>query len=136
MKLNAKSLFAALLLSTATLAATAATLPAPLANPTAVTSSYKVAIFPSSVAPTKVTVVLEHQPGKRMEVRLRDAKGALLATQYISKKAEKVHFKFDLGELNDGEYEVEVVCGTDRTVHPVTLTTETPAKSVRLITMN
>lgn len=135
MKKYAQPLFVALLLSTAAFASTAATLPAPAINSTA-TRSYKVAVFPSTVAPAKISVILEHQPGKAVYVNLLDARGTVLATQYIGKKQDKVHFKFDLNQLEDGNYRIEVVSGTDRSVHPVTLSTETPAQSIRLITMN
>lgn len=137
MKTTAQSLIAALLLSTATFAAPLNTPPMPTAaNPTVTTNSYRIAVFPSSVAPTKVHVYVEHQPGKAMNVYLRDARGNVLATQRIGRNDSKVRFKFDLAELTDGNYRVDVACGSDQSSHPIMLTTETPVTPARVITID
>ena len=84
MKILAKSLLAALLLSTATLVSTAATTAKNPTN-TAVTASYKVAVFPSSSA-SKLNVYVEREPGQSMFISLKDSDGALLGKQLVGKK--------------------------------------------------
>ncbi|GAB2576944.1 hypothetical protein [Spirosoma areae] len=133
MKTIAKTVLAALLLSTATFASTAApTRPMVPAGPTTPTSSYKVAVYPSATAPAKLNVMVERAPGKSMGIYLRDAQGYILATQYVSKHEGNLHIKFDLSALEDGNYRVEVVSGNDKTVHSVELTTKV-AQSARTI---
>ena len=135
MKTLAQSLLTALLLSTATLVATAATTPATPMNPTATTASYKVAVFPSP-NPSKLNVYVEREPGKQMVITLKDAAGEVLGKQIVGKKQGSFHFQFDLSELQDGAYKVEVVSGSDVTVHPVTLTTQPAQVSTRVLTLN
>lgn len=136
MKTFTQSFVAALLLSTATFASIAPTHPTKSANPTITTSSFKAAVFPSSVTPAKLKVILEREPGKVMGVYLRDSRNNLLAIQRIEKKTGSCHFTFDLGALEDGEYNVQVVCGSDVTVHPVTLTTQKTSTPSRIIALN
>ncbi|GAB3941492.1 hypothetical protein GCM10028805_04700 [Spirosoma harenae] len=136
MKTIAKTLIAALMLSTSTFASHMPHLPklGVSAGPTAITDSYKVAIYPSGSATSKLNVIVERQPGQTMEVLLKDSEGSLLATKYIGKKEGNVHIKFDLAELIDGTYSIEVVSGTDKTVHVMTLLTKAiqPARTVSL----
>ncbi|GAB3689641.1 hypothetical protein GCM10027592_06270 [Spirosoma flavus] len=127
----AKSLIAAVLISTATFAAPAK----PTANPTATTESYKAAVFPSA-SPSKLNVFVEREPGKALIVFLKDKNGDMLAKQSISKKQGNFHFKFDMAELEDGTYQVEIVSGSDVTVHPVTLSTKPAQTAARTITLN
>ncbi|MBD2702645.1 hypothetical protein IC229_18505 [Spirosoma sp. BT702] len=131
MKTFAQSLIAALLLSTTTFAAPAN----PTVNPTATTSSYKAAVFPSAT-PSKLNVFVEREPGKALVVLLKSKSGDLLAKQSISKKQGNFHFKFDMAELEDGAYQVEIVSGNDVSVHPVTLSTKPTQISARTITLN
>ncbi|GAB4002512.1 hypothetical protein GCM10028807_61260 [Spirosoma daeguense] len=130
MKTFAKSLIAAVLISTATFAAPVK----PAANPTATTDSYKVAVFPSAIA-SKLNVFVEREPGKAMIVALKAKDGSLLAKQLVSKKQGNFHFKFDMAELEDGTYQVEIVSGDDVTIHPVTLSTKAAETSARTITL-
>ncbi|GAB4037339.1 hypothetical protein [Spirosoma jeollabukense] len=135
MKILAQSILTALLLSTATLVSTAATTAENPAAPTATTSSYKVAVFPSSSAP-KLNVYVERKPGQFMLISLKSLDGALLSKQLVGKKEGNFHFKFDLSDLQDGQYKVEVVSGNDVTVHPVTLTTKPAQIAARVLTLN
>ena len=136
MKTIVKTLLAALMLSTSAFAAHVPYLPkvGVSAGPTAITNSYKVAIYPSGLASTKLNVIVERQVGQSMEISLKDSEGSLLATKYVSKKEGNVHIKFDMSELSDGTYSVEVVSGTDKTVHVMTLVTKA-AQSVRAVSV-
>lgn len=135
MKTVVQPLIAALLISTATYASTATALPNPLVSPTATTNSYKVAVYPVSTANAKLKVMVERAPGKSMLVHLKDTDGAVLATKYIDAKEGNFQFLFDLKDLEDGTYRVEVVCGADRTVHPVTITTQVTTAATRIFTL-
>jgi hypothetical protein len=125
MKTIAKTLFAALLFSTASFASDVPAMPAASVNPTAITSSYKVAVYPSTTTPSKLNVMVERTPGKPMEIHLRNAEGQILATQYVGKKEGNVWVKFDLAALEDGTYRVELVSGSDHSAHPIELSTKT-----------
>ncbi|MBN8822814.1 MULTISPECIES: T9SS type A sorting domain-containing protein [unclassified Spirosoma] len=130
MKTIATTLLAAVLLSTSTFAAHTPHLPkSPVSvGPTAITNSYKVAIYPSAV-PSKVNVMIEREPGKAMEISLLDSDGFTLATKYINKKEGNVHVKFDLSELNDGAYQIQIVSGSDKSVHAMSINTPTAQPS-------
>jgi hypothetical protein len=139
MKTLAQSLFATLLLSTTTFASPAPTTPTNAIKPleiTTTTSSYKVAVYPSSVAVAKLNVVVERQPGQSMIVSLKNSEGAVIGTQLIGKKQGTFRFQFDLADLQDGNYVVEVVSGNDKTVRPVTLSTQPAQQAARTIALN
>ncbi|QMW02665.1 hypothetical protein [Spirosoma foliorum] len=135
MKTFTQSLLTALLLSTATLAATASTIPAPSTTAPVTTGSYKVAVFPSAT-PSKLNVFVERTPGQKMTVSLKSADGALLDKQFINRKQGNFHFQFDLTDLSDGAYQVEVAAGTDVTTYPVTIATKPVQTPSRTITLN
>lgn len=133
MKTFTHSLFAALLLSTATFASAATTIPVTAANPTVTTDSYKVAVFPAAT-PSKLNVYVERIPGQMMYVSLKSVNGKILGRQVVNKK--QGNFQFDLSDLQDGAYSVEVLSGKDVTVYPVTLATQQAHSSTRQITLD
>lgn len=135
MKTLAHSLLTALLLSTATFASDATTKPTTSANPTVTTDSYKVAVVPSAT-PSKLNVYVERNPGQVMSVSLKSTNGKVIAKQFVSKKQGNFRFKFDLSDLEDGTYSVEVASGKDVTVYPVTLATQPVQAPARQITLN
>ncbi|GAA4467435.1 hypothetical protein GCM10023189_51100 [Nibrella saemangeumensis] len=85
-------------------------------------TSYRVAVFPSSSA-AKLNVIVEKAAG-RVEVRLKDAKGHVLHTSYLQKKDGKFWSRFDMSELQDGTYTVEIDNGAETTAKEVTLSTK------------
>ncbi|WP_338873116.1 hypothetical protein WBJ53_29715 [Spirosoma sp. SC4-14] len=131
MKTIAQSLLAALLLSTAALTTDATAKPV---NPVT-TSSYKAAVYPSLNA-SKLHVVVERQPGQAMAVYLKDSHGNRLAQQLVNKKLGTFRFQFDLSDMQDGNYTVEVVSGNDVALYPVTLTTKPSQAVTRTLTLN
>ncbi|MVM35081.1 hypothetical protein GO755_33960 [Spirosoma sp. HMF4905] len=135
MKTFVQSLLTALLLSTATFASPLATTPAKSAAEPVTTGSYKVAVFPSS-KPSRLNVFVERTPGQKMAVSLKSADGTLLGKQLVGKKQGNFCFQFDLSELNDGSYSVEVAAGSDVTVYPVKLATQPAQAAARSITLN
>lgn len=97
-------------------------------------AAYKVAMFPSTSAP-RLNVIVEKATGGRVELRLKDAKGHVLHTSYLQKKDGKVWSKFDLSELTDGKYSVEVTNGAETTVKEITLSTQ-PVAANRVTIVN
>jgi hypothetical protein len=136
MKLIAQSLLTALLLSTATFASDVVTKSTTSANPTVITNSYKVAVYPSTTMTSKLHVVVEREPGQTMTIYLKDAQGIRLAEQQISKKQGTFHFQFDLAALEDGNYSVQVISGNDVALYPVTLKTQPTQATSRTLTLN
>lgn len=135
MKIFVQSFLVALLLSTATIAVNAAPNPTTSTIAPVTTNSYKVAVFPSAT-PSKLNVFVERNPGQKMAVSLKSANGKLLATQLVGKKQGNFHFQFDLAELSDGIYQVEIAAGNDVTVYPVTIATKSAQTTARIITLN
>jgi hypothetical protein len=135
MKTFVQSLVTALLLNTATFASPATTTPTKSAIAPVTTNSYKVAVFPSS-KPSRLNVFVERTPGQPMTISLKSTDGKLLGKQLVGKKQGNVRFQFDLSELTDGDYNVEITSGTDATVYPVKLATQPAQQVVRTITLN
>lgn len=135
MKTFVQSLLTALLLSTATFASPALAAPAKSAIAPVTTNSYKVAVFPSA-KPSRLNVYVERTPGQKMVVSLKSADGTLLGSQLVGKKQGNFRFQFDLSDLKDGAYSVEVASGADVTVYPVKLATEPAQQAARIITLN
>lgn len=133
MKTIAQSLIAALLLSTATFAGTPATIPT-ASNPVVTTDSYKVAVYPSAVQ-SRLHVCIERQPGQFMAVYLKTTDGEQLGKKYIRKNQDKLRFQFDVADLPDGTYKVEVVSGSDVTTYPITINTKPSQVASRTITL-
>lgn len=71
-----------------------------------------------------------------MLVSLKGTDGKVLAKQFVGKKQGNFRFQFDLTELPDGAYSVELASGNDVTVYPVTLSTQPVQASTRQITLN
>ncbi|GAB3040671.1 hypothetical protein [Spirosoma pulveris] len=135
MKTLAQSLLAALLLSTATLASAETIHPTTTANPTVTTNSYKAAVFPSAV-PSKLNVYVERAPGQPMTISFKSTDGLVLGKQSVGKKQGNFHFQFDLSDLKDGTYTVEITSGSDVSAHPITLTTPALKSVTRTISLN
>ena len=133
MKTLVQTLIAALLLGTATFAGTPATMPT-ASNPVVTTDSYKVAVFPSAT-PSHLKVYIERNPGQSMSVLLKSTDGALLAKKHIGKNQGNLNLQFDMTDLPDGTYKVEVVSGNDVTTYPITINTKPAQEAARTITL-
>lgn len=98
-------------------------------------TAYKAAVFASASA-TTLNVMVEKQMGANVVIRLKDDKGNVLSTNILQKKDGSYRSKFDLSNLSDGTYQVEVTNGVDTTVKEITLSTQTPTTVSRNIVMN
>lgn len=129
MKTIAQTLLAALLLTAPILATTANAAainrpdePTVVNHFTASNPAFRVAVYPAA-APMLLRVAVEKQTDQPLTIRLRDASGKMLEEQYLGRKQGNFQYRFNLSDLADGTYSVEVSNGTEKSVHPITLTT-------------
>lgn len=99
------------------------------------------ATFQSAVYPMinsmKVGVNVNKDKDSKVNIRLINSDGYTLATKKLPKGSELASLRFDLKQLEDGEYLVEISDGTNTEVKTVKLKTSTPVvESTRLISMN
>ncbi|MFD2572604.1 hypothetical protein ACFSUS_18335 [Spirosoma soli] len=124
MKILVKSLFLAIALIAAFSAIVIMTAGAAQGRPTNPTAPTAVrsAVFPSA-AGKAVNVVIEKPAGQTLVVRMVDKQNHLLFTQTISKNVTSHRTKFNVEELTDGNYEIELVNGQEVSRHSFTLST-------------
>ncbi|MCY7350751.1 MAG: hypothetical protein LH606_08785 [Cytophagaceae bacterium] len=85
-------------------------------------AAFEVAFIPQS-GNMKLNVAVEKTSKSALVIRFLDAKGNELASQRVGKNELKKQVRFDLTELPDGAYKVEVTDGTDTQVKDLTITT-------------
>lgn len=132
MKTLIKSLALALTLGFITSAATFAETN-PGVRPTVV-ASYQSGIY--TTINGKLRISLDKQTGGTVDVRLKNAGGAVLYSQHLGKNDSKYRTLLNMNELPDGNYQVEITNGVDTTTHTVTIATQTPTTPNRLIALN
>lgn len=97
--------------------------------------TYKVGMYVSAKT-TTLNVMVEKQAGSTVIIRLKDKNGHLLATHALKSNNERSRSKFNLSELTDGTYQVEITNGQDVTVKEIKLTTQKPVVETRFIAIN
>ncbi|WP_071501346.1 hypothetical protein [Arsenicibacter rosenii] len=90
---------------------------------TATSNSYRTAIYASPYSPSTLRVNVEKQAGKALVINIKDKQNNVLASQYITKKSGTFSAKFDLSQLEDGTYHVEVISDNEVTAKSITLKT-------------
>lgn len=95
-------------------------------------AAYNVGMYVSKNTST-VNVMVEKQAGGTVKVSIKDDSGKILATQSLNGKEERIWTKFNLSELSDGTYTVEVTNGKDVTVKEVKLATPKFVEPTRTI---
>jgi hypothetical protein len=106
------------------------------ATPAAVTHPVEAAVVirPESMKLDVVTQVTEEAS---ILIRLRDAEGHILHTKYISKGEGAIRYRFDLSQLQDGDYQVEISNGATKQVKTFTIQTTPPSfTSTRTISLS
>lgn len=81
----------------------------------------------------RLILSLEKEVGQTVSVRLSQANGTTLFSQQVTKRQTKTQVRFNVSELPDGTYIVEVSNGTKMTTHQVQLSTPqttTPSRQV------
>lgn len=130
MKSIIASLIIAFAVTTASVAANTDTKPNGPAKATMST-----AVYPNATA-NKLHVIVGKSQGYNAKIRLADAKGRTLHIQNLPKADKATHATFDVSELPDGNYQVEITDGTNKEVKEITLKTTQPTITVnRVIAM-
>lgn len=78
----------------------------------------------------KINFLVEKMKGKKLTVRLRDAKGQALFVEDIAKNAEGYARRFDVSTLEEGSYTLEVTDGETTLKKSVEIRREAPARIV------
>ncbi|RRB00700.1 hypothetical protein [Larkinella rosea] len=97
-------------------------------------TSYQVGLYPSLEA-AKVNVMVAKEKGADLNVLLLDGKGFVLATYKLDKNETTTRTRFDLSQLEDGEYKIVVSDGASKIVKEVNLQTKTPVQAERSISL-
>ncbi|OIN55576.1 T9SS type A sorting domain-containing protein [Arsenicibacter rosenii] len=95
-------------------------------------ATYNVGMYVSKNTST-INVMVEKQAGSTVKVSIKDEAGKVLATQSLNGKEERTWTKFNLSQLNDGTYTVEVSNGKEVTVKEVKLATPKFVEPIRTI---
>lgn len=103
--------------------------------PKAPAASFQVAVFPASSA-SVLNVCIDKAAGKTVLVRVLNENGLELSRQYIRKKAGRYQVRFNLEEVIDGRYNVEVTDGQTKSAYPFTLSTQAPVVVSRTISLS
>lgn len=132
MKTLIKSLALALTLGFVTSAATFAN-----TNPggrQTVVASFKSAIY--TTVSGKLSIALDKEVGGAVDVQLKNKDGKVLYSQHLGKKESKYRRLLNVSELPDGDYQVEITNGVERSMHTVTIATQQSVASNRLVAIN
>ena len=101
----------------------------PITKPEKPATVYQSGMY--TAADGRLVVMLNKQAGSKVSVSVKNAAGTSLFTEYMPKRENKACLKFDLSQLQDGTYTVEITNGTDVTQRQVTLSTKQVAESSR-----
>jgi hypothetical protein len=82
----------------------------------------------------KIQMAVRKGAGEKAIITLRDAKQNVIHEEVMSKKSEKFDARFDVSNLSDGDYTLEVVAGKDKVQKQVSIKSQKEAtlRSVQL----
>ncbi|RCR68642.1 T9SS type A sorting domain-containing protein [Larkinella punicea] len=99
-------------------------------------STFQSAVYPI-INSMKVSVNVQKETDSKINIRLINSEGRTLATKRLGEGHEITTIRFDLNQLEDGVYKVEITDGANTEVKTVKLQTSTPVvESLRLVSMN
>ncbi|MGM9510785.1 T9SS type A sorting domain-containing protein [Larkinella sp. GY13] len=99
-------------------------------------STFQSAVYPM-INSMKVSVNVQKETDSKINIRLINSEGRTLATKRLGEGHEITTIRFDLNQLEDGVYKVEITDGANTEVKTVKLQTKTPVvESQRLVSMN
>ncbi|GAB3256713.1 hypothetical protein GCM10027347_18690 [Larkinella harenae] len=99
-------------------------------------STFQSAVYPM-INSMKVGVNVSKAKDSKVDIRLVNSDGYTLATKKVGKGSETVSLRFDMNQLEDGVYKVEISDGGYTEVKTVTLQTKAPVvAATRLVSMN
>ena len=105
----------------------------PIGHPAAV-ATYKAGIYTTKEG--KLSIALDKEAGAPVDLRLKNSKGDVYFSQHLNKKAKTFRIRLDVSELPDGDYQVEISNGAASSVQLVTISTQSPTTSSRLVAIN
>ena len=82
----------------------------------------------------KIQMAVRKGAGEKAIITLRDAKQNVIHEEVMSKKSEKFDARFDVSNLSDGDYTLEVIAGKDKVQKQVSIKSQKEAtlRSVQL----
>lgn len=99
-------------------------------------STFQSAVYPM-INTMKVGVNINKEKDSKVDIRLINSDGYTLATKKVGKGSGAASIRFDLNQLEDGVYKVEISDGGYTEVKTVTLKTQVPVvQTTRLVSMN
>lgn len=104
----------------------------PIGRPTAA-AAYKSSIY--TTQGDKLTIALDKQTGGAVDIRLKNTDGTLLYSQHVGKNESQYRTRWNLSELPDGVYQVEITNGVETTTHQITISTQQPTTPNRLVAL-
>lgn len=132
MKTLVKSLLVAFLLTSVSASTTFANTNQP--TPTPKLRAYQSSLYTD--AQGKLRVAVDKLIGGTVEVRLINSRGKEFFVQRVGRRQRIARIVMDVSSLPDGAYQVVVTNGFDAKVNNVTLSTQPPTFSGRLIALN
>jgi hypothetical protein len=105
----------------------------PTTNPTA-PAAIRSAVFPSATGGV-MHVAVEKPSDKPVVIRMVDKQGNILGSQVTGKKPGNYRVKFNVEQLKDGEYEIELVNGDVISRHSFSLSTPKQVEVSRTIAL-
>ncbi len=105
----------------------------PIVRPVKQAAAYEVGIY--TAIDGNLRLALDKQKGGRVTICIKNAQGRKLLTEYAGKGETKSRYNFNVNELPDGVYTVEISNGVQTTTHELTINTpkaETPSRQIAL----
>ncbi len=100
----------------------------------AVTAAYKTSIY--TTAEGKLNIALDKETGGTVIVRLTNSLGKEFFAKRIGKHEKVARLRLDVSGLPDGTYQVAITNGVEMTTHTLTLATQQPVETSRLVAIN
>lgn len=85
---------------------------------------------------SKIQMAVRKGVGERAVITLRDAKQNVIHEEVMSKKSEKFDARFDVSELAEGSYTLEVASGKDKIQKQVSIKSQKEEASTRSVQLN
>lgn len=85
---------------------------------------------------SKIQMAVRKGAGERAVITLRDAKQNVIHEEVMSKKSEKFDARFDVSELAEGSYTLEVASGKDKIQKQVSIKSQKEEASTRSVQLN
>lgn len=83
----------------------------------------------------KLHIALDKQKGGAIDIRLTNQEGMVVYSQHVGKNKSQYRAKFDLSNLPDGTYKVDVSNGQETTTYALSLATPAQVTPSRVITV-